>query len=29
VIFGYMVKIDWRLALLSLITVPVGLFSLP
>ncbi len=25
VIFGYMVKIDWRLALLSLITVPVGL----
>ena len=26
VIFGYMVKIDWRLALLSLITVPVGLF---
>ncbi len=26
VIFGYMVRIDWRLALLSLITVPVGLF---
>ena len=26
VIFGYMVKIDGRLALLSLITVPVGLF---
>ena len=26
VIFGYMVKIDWRLALLSLVTVPVGLF---
>ena len=26
VIFGYMVKIDWRLALLSLIPVPVGLF---
>ena len=26
VIFGYMVKIDWRLAMLSLITVPVGLF---
>ena len=25
VIFGYMVRIDWRLALLSLITVPVGL----
>ncbi len=25
VIFGYMVRIDWRLALISLLTVPVGL----